>query len=87
MPGQGRLFAAEGEVVMRRGWKTGYAVLLSVLLGLKAKTLGHPEAEGDHGQTQQQQGKVAMPEIDVPAAQVDDEGAIQRGSQCTHVCF
>ena len=34
MPGQGRLFAAEGEVVMRRGWKTGYAVLLSVLLGL-----------------------------------------------------
>ncbi|MBK8733349.1 MAG: hypothetical protein IPL93_10940 [Actinomycetales bacterium] len=34
MPGQGRLFAAEGEAVMRRGWKTGYAVLLSVLLGL-----------------------------------------------------
>ena len=33
-PGQGRLFAAEGEVVMRSGSKIGYAVLLSVLLGL-----------------------------------------------------
>ena len=32
--GQGRLFAAEGEVVMRSGSKIGYAVLLSVLLGL-----------------------------------------------------
>ena len=32
--GQGRLFAAECEVVMRSGSKIGYAVLLSVLLGL-----------------------------------------------------
>ena len=47
----------------------------------EVETFRQPEAQRDDGQDEKQQGKIATPEAKKPAAQIDDQSAVQRRSE------